>query len=210
MSERFLFDQEFDAHGQAKPRARAEIFDDDDMAAARAQAFAEGEQAGMTAAATGIDANATQILDQLSVGLEGAATRFNEFSKCWRQDAAEIAVTVGMKMANRLLSEQPLAEIEAMVIDCVGQLLEEPRLVVRTSAPVAEAIADRIKDITTRTGFEGHLVILPDETMTDQDCRIEWAQGGVERSVQDTDAAIARAVDAFMAGRPATRNQDHG
>jgi flagellar assembly protein FliH len=209
MSERFLFDQEFDAHGRAKPRARAEIFDQDDLSAARAQAYAEGEQAGQATAASGIDANAAQVLDQITQGITETAAAFNDFAEGWRQEAASIAITVGQKLAQRLLAEQPLAEIEAMVIDCVGQLQEEPRLVVRTSSPVAEAIADRINDITARTGFGGHLVILPDETMTDQDCRIEWAHGGVERSVQETDAAITRAVNDFMAARPGPRNQDH-
>lgn len=209
MSERFLFDQEFDANGRARPRARAEVFDEDDLAAARAQAYADGEQAGMAAAASGVEANAVQILELIAQGMAGTAEAFNSFAEGWRQDVAGIAVSVGRKLADRLIAEQPMAEIEAMVLDCVGQLQEEPRLVIRTSTPVAEAIADRIDSITARTGFEGHLVVLPDESMTDQDCRIEWAQGGIERSVEDTEAAINRAVDAFMAARPGPRNQDH-
>lgn len=208
MSERFLFDQEFDANGRARPRARAESFDEDDLAAARAQAYAEGEQAGFAAASSGVEANATEVLAEVARGLETSAAEFREFSDSWRQETAGIAVAIGRNLANRLLSEQPLAEIEAMVIDCLGQLREEPRLVVRTSSPVADAIADRMNQLAARAGFEGHLVILPDETMTDQDCRIEWAQGGVERSIQDTEAAIRRAVDSFMAARHETRNQD--
>ena len=209
MSERFLFDQEFDANGRARPRARAETFDEDDLAAARAQAYADGEQAGMAAAASGVEANAAQVLERIAESLQGTAQDFTSFAEDWRRDTADIAVSIGRKLAMKLIAEQPMAEIEAMVLDCVGQLREEPRLVIRVSGAVADAIRDRIDHIATRTGFEGHLVVLPDETMTDQDCRIEWAQGGIERSVEDTEAAINRAVDAFMAARPASRNQDH-
>lgn len=209
MSERFLFDQEFDANGRALPRARAETFDEDDLAAARAQAYADGEQAGMAAAASGVEANAAQVLERIAEGLQGTAQDFTSFSEDWRRDTVDVAVSIGRKLAAKLIAEQPMAEIEAMVLDCVGQLREEPRLVIRVSGAVSDAIRDRIDHIATRTGFEGHLVVLPDETMTDQDCRIEWAQGGIERSVEDTEAAIHRAVDAFMAARPASRNQDH-
>ena len=209
MTERFLFDQEFDANGRARARTRAETFDEDDLAAARAQAYAEGEQAGMAAAGSGIEASAAEVLTQVARGLETTAETFNEFAESWRQETAGIAVAVGRKLASRLLAEHPLGEIEAMVMDCLGQLREEPRLVVRTSTPVADAMAERMNQIAAQAGFEGHLVILPDETMTDQDCRIEWAQGGVERSIHDPEAAITRAVDTFMAARHETRNQDH-
>ena len=49
-----------------------------------------------------------------------------------------------------------------------------------------------------RTGFEGKLVYLGDDTMGASDVRLEWADGGAERNCErqweEIDALIARAL----------------
>lgn len=207
MGERFLFDQEFDDRGRPRPRAQAQTFGEDELAAARSQAWADGHQAGSAETQQSIDAAAAQALQQVGAQIGDAVRQFGQFSDSWRRDAADIAVRVGRTMAERLMASQPLEEIEGMLTDCISDLHEEPRLVVRASGPIADQIADRIDDIAKAAGFEGHLVVLPDETMSDQDCRVEWAHGGVERNKAAMDAAIDQAVTAYLSAGSAERSQ---
>ena len=60
-------------------------------------------------------------------------------------------------------------------------------------------IRERISDIAASAGFEGHLVMLPDEAMTDSDCRVEWADGGAALELSRTEALIERAVRNYLA-----------
>ncbi|WP_416897911.1 MAG: hypothetical protein ACMVY4_21095 [Minwuia sp.] len=203
MNERFLFDREFDDQGQTRPKARAATYGEDDISAARAQGYAEGEMAGSDSANRTIEANATAALEEMTQQMAQASAEFGQFAEAWRCHAAGIAIAVGRKLAGKLIENQPLAEVEAMILDCVSQLHEEPRLVVRLSPAVADHLRDRVAGIAQAAGFDGHLVLLPEEAMGDQDCRVEWAEGGVERNLNTTEAEIQRAVDAFMANAAA-------
>lgn len=207
MGERFLFDQEFDERGRPRARAQAQTFGEEELAAARSQAWADGHQAGAAEAQQSIDAAAAQALQQAGAQIGDAARQFGVFSDTWRREAAEIAVRVGQTMAEKLMARHPLEEIEAMLTDCINDLHEEPRLVVRASAVIADQIAGRIDEIARTAGFEGHLVVLPDEAMSDQDCRVEWAHGGVERNKAAMDEAIEQAVTAYLADGTAERSQ---
>ena len=47
-------------------------------------------------------------------------------------------------------------------------------------------------------GFEGRLVVLGEPGIAVGDCRIEWADGGVNRDNAATDAAIGEAVARYV------------
>ncbi|WP_417518083.1 hypothetical protein [Minwuia sp.] len=209
MSEKFLFDQEFDESGRPRRAARAETFGEDDLNAARAQAFAEGQEEGARSASATIEATAADILNQVAEQLQTLSGQFDGFAQGWRAQASAIAVAVGQKLAHRLMQDHPIAEIEAMVADCVAELHEEPRLVIRTSDPVAEVLRERLDDIAGKAGFDGHLVLLPDQQMNDQDCRVEWADGGVVRDQAETESKINRAVEAFVASPSPQGSMNH-
>src|SRR3546814_19232242 len=77
-------------------------------------------------------------------------------------------------------------------------MIEEPRLVLRVSDGILYLIKPRIDVLTMRSGFAGRVVILAEDGMVDGDCRIEWADGGVERSAArlstEIEAAVIRAL----------------
>ena len=54
------------------------------------------------------------------------------------------------------------------------------------------------------------MILLPDDTKTNSDCRIEWADGGVERDVEDTQKKVDDIVDRFIrsSGNGTDTNQD--
>lgn len=199
MSEKFLFDQNFGDGRAAQRRKKAETYTEEDLAAARAEGYAEGQRAGQAEAQQHTEAAASASLAVISDHLNQNAHDLQKALSACRRDAAEVAVIVGRKLAGELIEEHPLAAIEALIADCVGELREEPRLVIRTSDAVTEAVRDRLSGIAASAGFEGHLVLLPDETMTDQDCRVEWADGGVALELSRTEELIARAVRNYLA-----------
>jgi hypothetical protein len=62
-------------------------------------------------------------------------------------------------------------------------------------------------EAAVRAGFDGRTSVIGDSALKEQDCRIEWAEGGVEHSprrmTELVEASIARAlaaIDAPQAG----------
>ena len=50
-------------------------------------------------------------------------------------------------------------------------------------------------------GFEGRLVVLAEPDIGFGDCRVEWADGGVTRDRDKTEATIAEIVRRYIAAR---------
>jgi flagellar assembly protein FliH len=118
-----------------------------------------------------------------------------------RRQSVELAHAVAMKLAPALMRRHPLEEIEALVLQCLAELRDEPRIVVRASDSAVAAMKSRIADIAASSAFEGQVVLIPDDTMQAADCRVEWADGGVERDGAALQQRIGAAVDRFLEGR---------
>ncbi len=52
-------------------------------------------------------------------------------------------------------------------------------------------------------GFEGRMVITADAALGSGDCRVEWADGGINRDRAATEAAIAEVVTRYITARSA-------
>jgi flagellar assembly protein FliH len=74
------------------------------------------------------------------------------------------------------------------------QAIGEPRLVLRASPPVVEALSERIEKIAREEGFEGAVQIVADAAQHIADCRMEWRGGGAERSQAAIEAALAELI----------------
>ena len=78
-----------------------------------------------------------------------------------------------------------------------GIVFGEPRIVLRASKRVVEALSGCVDEIAHQEGFEGRIVVTADPAIKGADCRIEWRGGGAERS----EAAIEHDLAAIIARR---------
>jgi flagellar assembly protein FliH len=76
-----------------------------------------------------------------------------------------------------------------------------PHVVVRVSEALYAVTRDKLDEIARSRGFEGRLVVLADPAIAPGDCRIEWADGGINRDYAATEAAIAEAVARYIGAR---------
>ncbi len=159
------------------------------FAAGQAQAHGEADQ--RIAAALGVIAEGFARLDHALGGIE---TRLET-------EAVEVAVAVAAKLAPELVAREPFAEISSLANECFHQLVTAPHVVVRIGADIFDMANEKLTEIAQAKGFEGRLVVLPDETMKPGDCKIEWADGGVVRDQAATLSAIDDVVGRYVAAR---------
>ncbi|HSK41648.1 MAG TPA: FliH/SctL family protein, partial [Arenibaculum sp.] len=139
--------------------------------------FAAGKAAAENAAAIRLEATLSSVADALAGLLGHVVAAAGER----RAEAIGIALTIARKLLPAQERRHGLAEIEAMITECVAELIEEPRLVIRLNDEMLDPIAERIDEMTTARGFAGKVVLLADAALGYGDCRIEWADGGAER-----------------------------
>jgi flagellar assembly protein FliH len=103
------------------------------------------------------------------------------------------------KVIPELARRNALNEIEQLVRECLQAIYDEPRVVVRGHDRVIAALQPRIDAMAASCGFHGKIVLFADDQLNETDCRVEWADGGAERNLDDMwrqiDAALERIAD---------------
>ena len=168
---------------------------------ARAEGFAEGRAAGEQSASAKAAkqlANAAAAMGQqvaaLSAGIE-------DMRRTTVQEAVELAATIARKLASGLVDQQPLGEIEALIVECLSSLNGVPHLVIRCEPTLADAVRDIATERIGVSGFSGRLVVMGEPEIGRGDCRIEWVDGGLVRDHAKLTAEIDSRIAAYLAER---------
>lgn len=186
---KFLFDEEFARNG----RSRASL------EATEAEAFKRGMAAGEAEAAARIERRLAVALGQTSERLADMTKRFADLEKRLEAEAVEVAVAIARKLAPALIAREPLAEIEALVVDVLAHVRSAPHVVVRVAEDLVEPAGARLKQIADQRGFASRLVILPARELKADEVRVEWADGGVQRNHDAVESRIEEAVKNYLA-----------
>jgi flagellar assembly protein FliH len=217
---RFLFDTEFDAdvarrreerlasealmpkptpppsEPEEPPPPPEPVFKSADLLQAHedgyADGFANGKAAAEAAAVARISATLERLADQLEYIVQSAA----DTAARQRENVIRIGAAISRKLLPELSRRQGTTEAEAMLGAVITELIDEPRMVIRVADEDLDTLSEKIDTIAARRGFAGKIVMLADSSVAPGDCRIEWADGGVERDSarlwNDIDQAVVR------------------
>ncbi len=191
---KFTFDTVF-AAGTDMPQKenlarQKKVLSPAEIEALRAEAYAEGLQAGEVRAANAL----AEAAGDAAAGLRAILQRASRDSEAMRAEAARLALSLAKALARNALEALPAAEVEAALRLSLHQALGEPRVVVRASAAVVDVLQPRLADIALEEGFEGRLQLAADPMIKGADCRIEWRGGGAERCESSLQAALTELI----------------
>jgi len=113
--------------------------------------------------------------------------------------SVDLALAIVRKLHPALVERQGLAEIEAVLGQCLESLKQEPRLVAYVHSVRLDALQERLTQLSASSGFEGRVVLIGDDEMGQSDCRVEWADGGVEREAGRIWRTIEEALTRYAA-----------
>lgn len=147
------------------------------------------------------DRRMAAALDLIAKGIAETNDKLAAVETRLECEAVEVAVAVARKLAPALIAREPFAEISALASDCFRQLVTAPHIAVRVSDGLYAAAREKLEDIVRARGFEGRLVVLAESDIGLGDCRIEWADGGINRDSTGLDAAIGEAVARYLSAR---------
>ena len=178
------------------------MFSEAEMQGACDLARRQGEESGIARG----KADAVAAFDkQVAATLNGIAQQTAAIAKAAENqaDAAskslDVAMAVIKKLFPALAARDGIAEIEAILTHCLASLKQEPRLVAYVSAAQLDALQGRLAELSAANGFEGRVVLIGDDKMADSDCRVEWADGGVERDSNQIWRTIEDAMNRYLA-----------
>ena len=197
---KFLFSEDF-ASGE-KPTitlVEAERRRKDAESVAYRSGFAAGQAQAQTEANERIAAALAVVAD----GLSRIERAMSEIEARLETEAVDVAVAVGEKLAAALIEREPVTEIAALAATCFRQLVATPHVAVRIGPDIYDEAKHKLEEIARLNGFEGRLTVLADSNLLAGDCRIEWAEGGIDRDRAAASAAIEDVVNRYVGARMA-------
>lgn len=151
---------------------------------------------------SGTKAAEVRAMEAIAIGTKEAIAALRHALAATSQDieavraqAIDVALSAARKLARAALTAAPEEEIEAALREAMHQAIGEPRIILRASPCLADALSERVAEIAHEEGFDGRVQISSDPALTVADCRIEWRGGGAER----TQAAIDNALSSLIA-----------
>lgn len=204
---KFLFETDFDDADSAAPQSLARkakseadavveaspppppppepTFSEAELAEARGAAHAKGLKEGI---AKGRSEAQAQIESQIASTLTALNNQVAVLKAELAMDRAAIlgeAASLAMAMTRKMLPEftrrGALTEVEAVIERCLVDLRREPRLTARIPMALLPELEAKIASLTAGKGFEGRMGLVGDDSLSGASCRIEWADGGLER-----------------------------
>ncbi len=210
---KYLFDRSFDdglalgvVEGDKPP---APTYTEQQLETVREQAYESGYAAGQKAS----EETQRQQMNTLLGRVEQKLNELNEAAaQQWREQMGHlqcVAVAVARKIMPAYAARYGCDEIQAVIAQVLTEIGREPRLVIRVGEAQFDAISAKIADITARQAYAGKVVVLGEPDLGAADCRIEWADGGIERDSEKLWQDINRIVEEAQAGSlPASPNTD--
>jgi flagellar assembly protein FliH len=204
---KFLFDVDF-ANGGDRQQTVALADHALKIAEAEAAAHRKGFAEGHADAKAAADRRIADALDRIAKGLVEAISALQAIETRLECEAVEVAVAVAKKLAPALIEREPFAEISALASDCFRHLVAAPHIAVRVNDALYKIAREKLDGIVRSRGFEGRLVVLAEPDIAVGDCRIEWADGGVNRDSAGAEAAIGAAVADYVRARSVSGGDD--
>lgn len=180
------------------------------IANAREEAYAEGLRAGEQNAASMAAQTIAAAAGSLAIQSTQMAMALDAARADHHQEAIELALSVGRKLALHLVARFPLDELEALVAECLPSLSGVPHLVIRCHPDLADAIRDTATAQMHHAGFSGRLVVMGDPDIRLGDGKLEWVDGGLVRDIAETSRQIDQQISTYLAARRGEQHKENG
>src|SRR5579863_5940828 len=206
---KFLFDVDFAPSAERKPTMSLA---DHALKIAEAEkvAYDSGYSAAQKDAKVESDRRIATALERIAAAIAAGNSALKAIETRLECEAVEVAVAVGRKLAPALMAREPFAEIAALAANCFRQLVATPHVAVRVNDTLYSTTQEKLDEIMRSRGFEGRLVVLAESDIAPGDCRIEWADGGVNRDNAADEAEISKAVTGYLSARRSFANTKNG
>jgi flagellar assembly protein FliH len=200
-AQKFLFDADFTPGASQAERPVAAADHAAKLAEAESKGFGDGFRAAEKERVAEAERRTAAAFEQIGDALERLAGGLAAIEGRLEAEAVEVAVAVARKLAPELIAREPFGEIATLATDCFKQLVTAPHIVVRVNDSLLASAKQRLGEAARSRGFEGRLVVIAEPDIALGDCRIEWADGGLTRDSDKTDAAIAEMIRRYVTAR---------
>jgi flagellar assembly protein FliH len=230
-SQKFKFDVDFDleeerlrveAEKREEEQRRAAVkmeeatkavtYSEEEMTREKEAAYQKGLMDGEARAKQSLEHAISELVDRVAGKLRFLLEKEEERDRLLK----ETALTTTLAAIKKIWPQVTMNLGQTLVEDTIRQSLElnplETRIVVRVHDSMLDAVVERLPQLKDSQAFAGKIIVLADDTVAAGDCKVEWADGGLERLSrtlsQQLDDAMTRVISRLMVPQPKDASSD--
>jgi len=149
--------------------------------------FIEGMADGKRQAENLQAANEAALLAMLAQFTQSLIPLFDDYRKLAlqvREDMPKVAFAVARKVAGSSLAENASAVVNDITVRCCESLITEPKITITVHESLGDALEKRLQEVAARLPAATDIIIQRSPELPLSDCRVEWKNGFMERSVE--------------------------
>lgn len=173
-------------------------FTEQDIQAAHDEGFRDGFHQGAAEAATSGNMASAEIINQLYRELEILVEGEIQRVRLAQEIALRTAVAGLKKIWPQVVKQLGQEMIETTIRQSMEANPEETRIVVRVHDTMLDPVIDRLPQLQAQQAFAGKVILLADQGVQLGDCKVEWADGGLERLSRTLSAQIDHALEHIL------------
>lgn len=187
--QKYMFDaKDFDR--SETPEDNAPVFSEEQVLLARKEGHAQGKAEGLKESRQQQEEKIVAAAEKMLAHAEKLllAEQNREIKK--QAETLNLVRQIMQKLLPALAKEHAMGEVFKTVLTGLEERKEEPRIAITVHDSLFSAFKERIEKMASERGFTSKLIVLADETLPPTDCKVEWADGGIERSFEKIYTAI--------------------
>jgi flagellar assembly protein FliH len=169
-------------------------FSEEELALARDQAFEAGRQQGLQEAAAALDQMVGMAMAGCAHYLQALGAEQHRANEEMVKDSVAVAVAIVHKLHPEFARLHGMAEIEAALTECLSNVDRVPKITIKVHPDLVAEIQKKCASLASQASFEGKLIVASDSLLALGDCRLDWGDGGAERSTARSWADIDHIV----------------
>jgi len=199
---KFLFDTVFDDSeatlAPVQSRAEKSFWSTDEREAARNEGFERGRQAGIDETLTAMEAKTASALETIATKVSALTAQLDTQRQQLKSEGIVLANMIARSLTSALIAREPMHEIEVLFSEALEFLPDTPHIAVRLNEALLEVAREKLDTVAAERGFQGKLIILGQPDITEGDCRIEWAKGGIVKDQNQVKKRIFEITNRYI------------
>ncbi len=193
--QKFMFDRNsFEDPNKKEPETPPELtFTETEVEEIKKTSFASGKASGVEESSKSQEDSLIKLMEHMKNLIGDMIAEADKREEEKNNAIIHVSLKMVQKLFPNLLGEVALEEVNHMVVEALSLRQEEPRVVITVHDSMLDSLKERIDAISEKSGFQGKIILMAGD-VSQSDCRVEWADGGAERSFEKTFMAIENAL----------------
>lgn len=180
------------------PTEEVITYTEEEVSAKEKSAEERGYEQGFKASQEGLEAQNNRLLEEINNRLLMLAANMGDKEKLLENQALELAREAIVKLVPAIEKEHAADLVAEFLNKNFKNFKNEAKLSFYFNPDIIKQMQETIARLANINDFEGKISLHKDASLKISDCRIEWENGGVERSGEQALEKIGKIFDANM------------